>query len=69
MGFNLNYRKLWECLKAEAELLHFKSNDPNERLIMEVASKFILKEMARREAAQREEVEQAKRLFNINTIR
>lgn len=67
MPFNLNYRKLWEGLRVEAELVPFKTNDPNERLIMEVAAKWLLKKMAEQEAAQREEFEQARKLFNIES--
>lgn len=67
MGFNLNYRKLWEGLKAEAVMIPFKTNDPNERLIMEVASKWLVKKMEQQEEAQREEYEKALNLFN--TIR
>lgn len=67
MSFNLNYRKLWEGLKAEAAMIPFETNNPNERLIMEVASKWLVKKMEEQEDAQREEFNKARELFN--TIR
>ncbi len=67
MPFKLNYRKLWEGLKAEAAMLPFRTNDPNERLIMEVTAKWLRDKMGQQEAAQRAEVEEAKRLFNIES--
>lgn len=67
MAFKLNYLKLWESLKSEVSLMPFKTNDPNERMILQLASEFLSKKMEGLENAQREEYEKALNLFN--TIR
>lgn len=64
MPFVLNYRKLWEGLKAEVTMMPYKTNDPNERIIIQLASEFLQKKMEAAEAAQREEFDKARNLFN-----
>ena len=64
MEFNLNYRKLWEGLKAEAAMMPFSQDNANNRIIMQLASEFILKKMEAAENAQREEFTKIKELFN-----
>lgn len=63
MGFNLNYRKLWESLKSEVSLMPFKEANQNERVILRLAAEVIIKKMEELEKAQEAEYKKAMEFF------